>query len=45
MVEEIDEDHDDDGDSRAWKRRKRKTKRLKANVISIGPFCFGDQDT
>jgi hypothetical protein len=24
---------------------KEKQNRLKANVITIGPFCFGDQDT
>ena len=30
---------------KAWKRRKRKTKRLKAKVYLIGAFCFGDQDT
>ena len=29
----------------AWKRRKRKINGLKAKVKSIGPFCFGDQDT
>ena len=28
-----------------WKRRKRKTKWLKAKVYLIGAFYFGDQDT
>ena len=38
----------DDGDQAPGlgkKEREKKQKRLKANVISIGPFCFGDQDT
>ena len=30
---------------RTWKRRKRKTKWAQGKVITIGPFCFGDQDT
>ena len=30
---------------KAWKRIKRKTKRLKAKVYLIGAFCFGTQDT
>ena len=51
MVEQLNDDHDDGrghGDDqvlKAWKRRKRKTKRLKAKVYLIGDFCFGTQDT
>ena len=47
----MDDDHDDGdghGDDqvlKAWKRRKRKTKWLKAKVYLIGAFCFSTQDT
>ena len=50
-MEELDDGHgDDDGLSEdqvlsTWKRRKRKTKWLKANVYLIGAFCFATQDT
>ena len=37
----------DDGDQAPGlgKKERKKQKGLKAKVISIGPFCFGDQDT
>jgi hypothetical protein len=46
-MEQVNEDHDggdgrgDDQVLKAWKRRKRKTKRLKAKVYLIGAFYFG----
>jgi hypothetical protein len=46
----MDDDHDDgdghmdDDHDQAWKRRKRKTKWLKANVYLIEAFCFATQD-
>ena len=51
VMEQVNEDHDDGGGHgddqvlKTWKRRKRKTKRLKAKVYLIGAFCFGTQDT
>ena len=50
-MEQVNDDHDDGGGHgddqvlKAWKRRMRKTKRLKAKVYLIGAFCFGTQDT
>ena len=45
-MDQVNEDHDDGGGHgddqviKAWKRRKRKTKRLKAKVYLIGVFLF-----
>ena len=36
---------DDDQALGLGKEEREKQNGLKANVISIGPFCFGDQDT
>jgi hypothetical protein len=35
----------DDQASDFGKEEREKQNRLKAKVISIGPFCFGNQDT
>jgi len=50
-VEELDDGHgvgdglSEDQVLSIWKRRKRKTKWLKAKVYLIGAFCFATQDT
>ena len=50
-MDQVNEDHDDDGGHgddqvlKAWKRRKRKNKKLKVKVYLIGAFVFGDRDT